>query len=128
MTPERVASFGALVKVFNVPEKVLESARSVEDAASPVEESVVPLYVRPVPMRRLLSPPVEFPTRMPPSAVVEPVPPNICESEDVAETTPLIAWRFPVRVPMVRALVKMFVEVALVVDALVTWNEPGKIT
>jgi hypothetical protein len=46
----------------------------------------------------------------------------------VADTTPLIAWRFPVREPTVSALVKMFVEVAFVVDALVTWKEPGKIT
>ena len=49
-------------------------------------------------------PPVEFPTRMFPydGRVEIPVPPYTTESVLVAETTPLIAWRFPVREPMVR--------------------------
>jgi hypothetical protein len=37
--------------------------------------SVVPSKARPAPMASELSPPVVLPTRMPPSGVVEPVPP-----------------------------------------------------
>ena len=75
-TPERAPSTGALVKRFNVPEKVLESVRRVEEAARPLVASVVPLKVRPEPMMREERPPVVFPTRIPPRVVVEPVPPN----------------------------------------------------
>ena len=77
--------------LFRVPENVLESARSVEEAARPLDARVVPLKVRPEPIARELSPPVVFPTRIPPSVVVEPVPPNDCERDEVALTTPLIA-------------------------------------
>ena len=56
ITPVRVASFGALVKVVSVPEKVLESARSVEEAAvtvtEPPRETPLPLTV----MDELVSP------------------------------------------------------------------------
>ena len=42
-----------------------------------VEASVVPSKVRPEPTTSDLIPPMLFPTRMPPRAVVEPVPPYI---------------------------------------------------
>ena len=47
MTPERAPSFGALVKVFNVPEKVLESPRRVVEATviEAPRETLVPLMV-----------------------------------------------------------------------------------
>ena len=35
-------------------------------------------------------------------SVLQPVPPNEAESVEVADTTPLIAWRLPVIVPMLR--------------------------
>ena len=85
MTPERDASLGALVKVLSVPLKVFESARRVEEAAVVmVEESVVPLYERPVPMRRVCIAPVPLPLRIP-ERVDEPVPPSAVVRVDVAE-------------------------------------------
>ena len=58
--------------------------------------------------------PVLFPTRMFPyvGEVLIPVPPKAVESVEVALSTPLIAWRVPVRVPMVAVpvAVKLAVE------------------
>jgi hypothetical protein len=47
------------------------------------------------------------------------VPPYTWEREDVADTTPLIAWRLPVMFPIVRLVVFRLVLVALVSVALV---------
>jgi hypothetical protein len=129
MTPLREPSTGALVKRVRVPEKVLESVRRVEDAAVVmVLESVAPSNARPEPMRRVFTPETPFPARIPESVVL-PVPPYTPESVEVADTTPLIAWRGPVSEPMVREPVAVkFVEVAFVVDALDAWKVPGKMT
>jgi hypothetical protein len=48
------------------------------------------------------------------------VPPKTVDKVVEAETTPLMAWRLPVKVPTVKPLVKRFVEVALVVVPLAT--------
>jgi hypothetical protein len=54
-------------------------------------------------------PPVEFPTSIWPKvgAVESPVPPYATEMVELAETTPLIAWRGPVRLPMVTPPLKV---------------------
>ena len=64
--------------MLRVPEKVLESPRRVEEAEEPpVAVRVVPLKESPEPTMSELMPPVLLPTRMPPSGVVDPVPPYI---------------------------------------------------
>ena len=84
----------------------------------PVEESVAPSKARPDPMRSVFTPAAPLPAKMPESVVL-PVPPYTPERVVVAETTPLIAWRGPVRELMVtpplkvlRAVYTLVVEVA----------------
>jgi hypothetical protein len=64
----------------------------VTEVTSPSDEVAVSVY-----------PPVEFPTSICPKvgAVESPVPPYATEMVELAETTPLIAWRGPLREPMV---------------------------
>ena len=76
-----------------------------EPAASALR--VVPSNVRLDPITRVFTPAAPLPARIP-ERVVEPVPPYTPESEVVADTTPLIAWRGPVRDAMVRPPLKVF--------------------
>jgi hypothetical protein len=100
MTPESEPSFGALVKVFSVPEKVFESVRSVVEAVEPPDaESVVPSNVSPDPTRSVFTPAMPFPARIPES-VVEPVPPYTPESV-------VDAKRFPEASEVTRPVVRL---------------------
>ena len=86
---------------------------------APLVASVVPSKVRPEPTTSDLTGESPFPTRMPPSAVVEAVPPFMKPMLVVALTTPLLACSGPLRVPMVSpplkvlSALKMFVVVVL---------------
>jgi hypothetical protein len=79
----REPNIGAFVNVL-LPENVLVSPRSVEDAAVvTVLERVVPLNARPEPMRSVCTAPLPLPRRIPES-VEEPVPPTLTERVEVA--------------------------------------------
>ena len=90
---------------------------------APLVASVVPSKVRPEPTTSDLTGESPFPTRIPPSAVVEAVPPYMTPMEVVALTTPLLAWSGPFRVPMVspplRVLSALYVLMVVVLKAVV---------
>jgi hypothetical protein len=65
--------------------------------------------------------PAPFPARIPPSEVVEPVPPTFTVRVEEAATTPLMPTSGPLKFEMARDVV-----VALVVDAFVM-NADGKL-
>ena len=74
---------------------------------APLVASVVPSKVSPEPTTSDLTGESPFPTRMPPSAVVDAVPPYITPMEVVALTTPLLACSGPFKVPMVSPPLKV---------------------
>ena len=78
---------------FAVAPKLLVVVKGKANVGSPKEEVAVSEY-----------PPAAVPTRICPKVgdVERPVPPKATESVEVAETTPLMAWRLSERVPMVR--------------------------
>jgi hypothetical protein len=93
--PVQVLAFPRLSEATTPPkfgEMVRVPSAFVTEVTRPRLEVAVSVY-----------PPVEFPTNICPKvgAVESPVPPYATEMVEEAETTPLIAWRGPVREPMV---------------------------